>query len=96
MIIIYYLSEILIISKMNFDYYSENQLYVSRFPELSTEEDLYKLFSPFGKIKNIMMKPGFAFIDYEKYTDADDCVFTMDGIYLEGKRMIVQHASKIL
>ena len=79
---------------MNFDYYSENQLYVSRFPDLSTEEDLHKLFSPFGKIKNIMMKPGFAFIDYECYNDADDCVFCMDGMYMEGKRMIVQHASK--
>lgn len=72
---------------------SGNQLYVSRFPDLSTEVDLHKLFSPFGKIRSIMMKPGFAFIDYERYEDADDCVFYLDGYYIENKRMVVQHAS---
>lgn len=81
---------------MSFDYYSPNQLYVSRFPGLSTEDDLHKLFSPFGKIKSIMMKPGFAFIDFDKYDDADDCVFCMDGLVMDGKRMIVQHASKYI
>lgn len=81
---------------MNFDYYSDNQIYVSRFPDYSTEDDINVMFSPYGKIKKIMMKPGFAFIDFENYDDADDCVFCMDGLYVEGKRMIVQHASKFL
>lgn len=39
-----------------------NQVYVSQFPRRATSEDLKELFDEFGKIKEVYMKRGYAFI----------------------------------
>ena len=47
--------------------YKNPQLYVARLNKDVTNEDLRKVYSKFGKIREIILKVGYAFIEYDDY-----------------------------
>jgi len=68
-----------------------------------TEEDVLKLFSPFGAIEYIDLqrdqegKPhGFAYIQYKKMSDAKEAMKKMNGFNIEGKILKVGNANEKL
>jgi RNA recognition motif-containing protein len=70
------------------------QIFVAKLNSSVREKDLDYEFRKFGTIKNIQMKRGYAFIEYEDYKDAEDAIKEMDGKRIEGQRIVVQQASK--
>ena len=70
------------------------QIFIAKLNPLVREKDLDRLFSKYGNIRNILIKSGYAFIEYLNYKDAEDAVRHMDGKTIEGQRIVVEHASK--
>ncbi|XP_019865031.1 serine-arginine protein 55-like [Aethina tumida] len=56
------------------------------------ERDLDKFFRKYGRIKEVSMKNGYAFVEFEDYRDADDAVYELNGRELMGERITVERA----
>lgn len=56
------------------------------------ERDIEKFFRKYGKIKEVAMKNGFAFVEFDDYRDADDAVYELNGKELLGERVSVERA----
>jgi RNA recognition motif-containing protein len=70
------------------------QIFIAKLPSGIRERDLDHDFKKFGPIKNIQLKRGYAFVEYEDYKDAEDAIKDMDGRRYDGQKIVVQHASK--
>ncbi|KAK4872236.1 hypothetical protein RN001_016360 [Aquatica leii] len=56
------------------------------------ERDIEKFFRKYGRIKEVAMKNGFAFVEFDDYRDADDAVYELNGKELLGERVVVELA----
>ncbi|KAJ8928204.1 hypothetical protein NQ314_019267 [Rhamnusium bicolor] len=56
------------------------------------ERDLEKFFRKYGRIKEVSMKNGYAFVEFDDHRDADDAVYEMNGKELMGDRVTVERA----
>ncbi|KAL0276196.1 UNVERIFIED_CONTAM: hypothetical protein PYX00_003813 [Menopon gallinae] len=56
------------------------------------ERDLERFFRKYGRVKDISMKNGYAFVEFDDHRDADDAVYELNGKELLGERVIVEHA----
>uniref|UniRef100_A0A1B6EMK4 RRM domain-containing protein n=1 Tax=Cuerna arida TaxID=1464854 RepID=A0A1B6EMK4_9HEMI len=56
------------------------------------ERDLERFFRKYGRIKEVAMKNGFAFVEFDDHRDADDAVYELNGKELLGERVIVELA----
>lgn len=70
------------------------QIFVAKLSSSIREKDMDYEFRRFGPIKNIQLKRGYAFIEYEDYRDAEEAIHDMDGRRFEGQRIVVQKACK--
>lgn len=68
------------------------RVYVGRLSNFARERDIERFFRNFGRIKEIMLKNGYCFVDFEDHRDADDAVYELNGRELCGERVIVEHA----
>jgi len=71
------------------------RIYVGRLSQRCTERDLERFFDGYGKIRDVMMKAGYAFIDFNDHRDADDAVHDLNGKDLLGERVIIEHATGV-
>lgn len=69
------------------------RVYVGRLNQRVTERDLERFFDGYGKIRDVMMKAGYAFMDFQDRRDADDAVHDLNGKELLGERIIIEHAT---
>ncbi len=76
------------------------KIYVGNLPFSSTQEDLESLFARHGTVQsvNVIMdretgRPrGFAFVEMESASDADDAIRALDGSNLDGRDIRVNEA----
>jgi arginine/serine-rich splicing factor 4/5/6 len=68
------------------------RVYVGRLSNYARDRDIEKFFKGFGRIRDIMIKNGYCFVDFEDYRDADDAVYELNGRELCGERVIIEHA----
>jgi len=69
-----------------------SRVYLGRLSHRARERDVEKLFKSFGRIREIVLKNGYGFVEFEEYRDADDAVYELNGTELAGERIIVEHA----
>jgi len=55
------------------------------------ERDLEKFFQSIGRVTDISMKNGYAFVEFDDHRDADDAVYELNGKDLLGERVAVEH-----
>ena len=76
------------------------KIYVGNLPFSSTQEDLEALFGRHGTVESVNVitdretgRPrGFAFVEMENASDADDAIRALDGSNLEGRDIRVNEA----
>lgn len=61
---------------------SSTNLFIGGISSSTSESDLDKAFSKFGKVAKIQVKTGFAFVEYEDPRDASDAIKDLDVIHL--------------
>eukprot|EP00475_Leptophrys_vorax_P037064 TRINITY_DN633_c0_g1_i1.p1 TRINITY_DN633_c0_g1~~TRINITY_DN633_c0_g1_i1.p1 ORF type:complete len:248 (-),score=41.34 TRINITY_DN633_c0_g1_i1:231-974(-) len=68
------------------------RVYIGRVGKYVRERDLDDLFSKYGRIRDLVIKKDYAFVEYESSRDAEDAIHYLDGYKLEGQRLIVEAA----
>ncbi|XP_063529556.1 serine-arginine protein 55 isoform X3 [Cydia strobilella] len=72
-----------------------SRVYVGGLPFGVRDRDLEKFFKGFGRIRDILIKNGYGFVEFEDYRDADDAVYELNGKDLLGERVVVEPARGI-
>ncbi len=77
---------------------NRNNLYILNLPNDITEEELFEIFSKFGKISMLSIKknpnndyPIYAQINYENIQDANNAINIMNNYYIKGKNINVTY-----
>jgi len=70
------------------------QLYIRGFSRRTTRDDLKDAFRKYGKIREVQLKNGYAFIEYDDYYDAEEAADRMHGKSLDGYRLTVEPAGR--
>jgi len=68
------------------------RIYVGRLSNWARDRDIERFLKGFGRVKDISIKNGYCFVDFEDGRDADDAVYELNGRELCGERVIVEHA----
>lgn len=68
------------------------RIYVGNLPSRTTERDVKRFFRDHGTVDEVILKNGFAFVEFESSRDATDAVKHLDGRELMGNRLLVQFA----
>ncbi|KAH7934050.1 hypothetical protein HPB49_020896 [Dermacentor silvarum] len=68
------------------------RVYVGHLSYRVRERDLERFFRGFGKIREVLLKNGFGFVEFDDHRDADDAVYELNGRELDGERVVVELA----
>jgi len=68
------------------------RVYLGKLPYDARERDVEKFFKGYGRLREVLMKDGFAFIEFDDHRDADDAVHELNGKDLLGERVYVEFA----
>eukprot|EP00088_Acartia_fossae_P017642 TRINITY_DN20078_c0_g1_i6.p1 TRINITY_DN20078_c0_g1~~TRINITY_DN20078_c0_g1_i6.p1 ORF type:complete len:123 (+),score=14.08 TRINITY_DN20078_c0_g1_i6:41-409(+) len=68
------------------------RIYIGNLPKDCREKDIDRAFRTYGRIRDVLLKAGYGFVEYDDSRDADDAVHEMDGRSLLGTRIIVEMA----
>ncbi|CAH8457730.1 unnamed protein product [Schistosoma mattheei] len=69
-----------------------SRVYVGRIPPRCCERDIERFFKGYGRLRDIVLKNGYGFVEFDNEKDADDAVYDLHGRDLRGERLIVEHA----
>lgn len=72
-----------------------SRIYIGRLSYRARESDVERFFRGYGKIRDIMLKNGYCFVEFDDDRDAEDAVHDLSGKELCGDRVIVEHAKGI-
>lgn len=67
-------------------------MYVGGLPYGTTERDLERFFRGYGRMRDVLIKNGYGFVEFDDYRDADDAVYELNGKKLLGERVTVERA----
>ncbi|XP_041352381.1 serine/arginine-rich splicing factor 4-like [Gigantopelta aegis] len=68
------------------------RVYIGRLSYHAREKDVERFFRGYGRIRDVMLKNGYGFVEFDDNRDADDAVYELNGKDLCGERVIVEHA----
>ena len=74
---------------------SRPRVYVGRLSSRAREYDVEKFFRGYGKVRDIMLKNGYGFVEFDDYKDADDAIHDLNGRELCGERVMLEIAKGI-
>ncbi|KAF1805167.1 hypothetical protein FB192DRAFT_1057414 [Mucor lusitanicus] len=70
------------------------RLYVGKVSRYVREQDLRDLFTRYGRIRDMVLRDFYAFVEFDNVRDAEDAAKELNGYELEGERLIVQVANR--
>lgn len=68
------------------------RVYVGGLPYGTTERDLERFFRGYGRMRDVLIKSGYGFVEFDDYRDAEDAVYELNGKKLLGERVTVEKA----
>ncbi|XP_038697681.1 serine/arginine-rich splicing factor RS2Z32-like isoform X2 [Tripterygium wilfordii] len=77
------------------DRHGNTRLYVGRLSSRTRSRDLERLFSRYGRVRDVDMKRDYAFVEFSDPRDADDARYSLDGRDFDGSRIIVESAKGV-
>merc|ERR1712168_1438491 len=74
---------------------NRNRVFIGRLNPEARSRDLEKFFrdNGFSRLKDVNIKLGYAFVEFEDKRDADDAVYELDRKEFFGSRLTVEHAT---
>ncbi|KAF6775540.1 hypothetical protein AHF37_05133 [Paragonimus kellicotti] len=69
-----------------------SRIYIGHLPARCTERDIERFFKGYGRLRDVVLKNGYGFVEFDNEKDADDAVYDLHGRELRGERIIVEHA----
>ena len=74
---------------------SRPRVYIGRLSSRAREYDVEKFFRGYGKVRDVMLKNGYGFVELDDFRDADDAVQDLNGRELCGERVMLEIAKGI-
>jgi len=68
------------------------RVYIGRLSPRAREHEVERFFHGYGKIRDVMLKNGFGFVEFDDYRDADDAIHDLNGKMLCGERVVLEIA----
>nr|XP_061806769.1 serine and arginine rich splicing factor 5b [Nerophis lumbriciformis] len=68
------------------------RIFIGRLSPSAREKDVERFFKGYGRIRDIDLKRGFGFVEFEDPRDAEDAVYDLDGKELCNERVTIEHA----
>lgn len=68
------------------------RIYIGRLSPRVDEYEIEDIFGEFGRIRDICLKRDYGFLEFEHSRDAEDAIYELDGLRLDGQRIIVEEA----
>ncbi|XP_043930096.1 serine/arginine-rich splicing factor 5-like [Protopterus annectens] len=68
------------------------RIFIGRLSPHARERDVEKFFKGYGRIREINLKNGFGFVEFEDHRDADDAVYELNGKELCSERVTIEYA----
>ena len=63
-----------------------SRVYVGRLPYRARERDVESFFKGYGRVRDVLMKNGYCFVELSSAHDAEDAVYDLNGRTLLGDR----------
>ncbi|MFH4978544.1 hypothetical protein AB6A40_005253 [Gnathostoma spinigerum] len=70
------------------------RVYIGRLSYRASERDIEYFFRGYGRIRDIVLKNGFGFVEFDDTRDADDAVYELNGKDLCGERVILEFSRR--
>ncbi|XP_032236011.2 serine-arginine protein 55 isoform X2 [Nematostella vectensis] len=67
-----------------------SRIFLGRLPRDVRESDVEKFLRGYGKIRDISLKRGYGFVEFDDHRDAEDAVHDLNGRDLIGERVVVE------
>uniref|UniRef100_A0A8C2K906 Serine and arginine rich splicing factor 5b n=1 Tax=Cyprinus carpio TaxID=7962 RepID=A0A8C2K906_CYPCA len=71
---------------------SGSRIFIGRLNPSAREKDVERFFKGYGRIRDIDLKRGFGFVEFDDPRDAEDAVYELDGKELCNERVTIEHA----
>ncbi|GMT12343.1 hypothetical protein PFISCL1PPCAC_3640, partial [Pristionchus fissidentatus] len=71
-----------------------NRVYIGRLSSRATERDVEHFFRGYGRLRDIVLKNGFGFIEFDSGRDADDAIYDLNGKELAGERVMLEFSRR--
>merc|ERR1712088_73176 len=71
---------------------SGQRVYIGNIPSNCRERDLEKFFKGYGRLREVVVKNGYGFVEFDDQRDADDATHDLDGKDMQGGRVRVELA----
>uniref|UniRef100_A0A3Q3VJK3 RRM domain-containing protein n=1 Tax=Mola mola TaxID=94237 RepID=A0A3Q3VJK3_MOLML len=68
------------------------RIFIGRLSPSAREKDVERFFKGYGRIRDIDLKKGFGFVEFDDPRDAEDAVYELDGKELCNERVTIEHA----
>ncbi|KAK9956533.1 hypothetical protein ABG768_014260 [Culter alburnus] len=68
------------------------RIFIGRLNPSAREKDVERFFKGYGRIRDIDLKRGFGFVEFDDPRDAEDAVYDLDGKELCNERVTIEHA----
>ncbi|KAH1017071.1 hypothetical protein HUJ05_007790, partial [Dendroctonus ponderosae] len=69
-----------------------SRVYIGGLPYGTNERDLERFFRGYGRMREVTIKSGYGFVEFDDYRDADDAVYELNGKRIMGERVTVERA----